>query len=224
MKNIWALFIQFLLLSALSTLATVSAYADCSSGCNQQSPVPVNVDSDGFSLQEAQSLYLQGVVPTQAQLQGTWMQVGTATLPNEPDPSMHDVYNSSGITNTDGSSTDQLQFQALGAGQKDFAGKPMPEVFSVTMENLGSRAGQQGPNKVDLTSHGACFAKYGYDQYGSLLKSHENSSCLLLKQDSSKLLCAVTLVIDPSEATAIAPAITSWNGKIEFYQAYVKVN
>ena len=214
-------------LALIGSTAHASAFVepmDCT-GCDQ-APVSAGVTANPFSLALAMSAFQNGAMPTIGELAGTWRNVGKATVPGQPDPSVQEGYDVAGIKNGDGSPQISLQIQMGGnTGNTDFVGNPITAPDSVTLLGLGVKAANQGPNELTFNDkeQEACFAQYLYNSTThTVLKSHSNYECRLVSNNAKKMICTTTGIIDPSEAASTGPADNAWNGKVFAYYAFIK--
>ena len=216
-----------LALALIGTTAHASTFVepmDCT-GCDQ-APVSAGVTANPFSLALAINAFQNGAMPTIGELAGTWRNVGKATVPGQPDASVRDGYDITGIKNSDGSPQISLQIQKGGnTGNTDFVGNPITAPDSVTLLGLGTISAAQGPN--ELTFNGgkqeACFAQYSYGtSTGTALKSYSNYECRLVANNAKKMICTNTGIVDPSEAANMVAADKAWSGKVSAYYAFIK--
>jgi len=179
---------------------------------------PVSAFSDGgppqtlpFSFSDGRGYFAEAVAVTLSQILGYWMRVGAAKR-SDYDAHLTEGYDPNGLKNTDGSLDSELFFSQFTA---PFDGSVRDQVQVL---QLGNKDTSQGPYEVVITSgvSGANFAEWGYDADGGFSSTHYDYDCRLMPQDSSKMICAITV------RGAVYWPWTTWNGAVVFYAAYAR--
>jgi hypothetical protein len=199
--------LYMLLALVVMSAPAYASQSNCPSGCNNP---PVSVS---FSYDDAEKYFKSGTVPTADQVLGPWMNVASVQLPGYNDYMIQNVYDATGIKNADGSLNTELSF----AQSKAFDDSVQSTVLLL---NLGSKDANQGPNKVNFTSKGACFAQWSYSQSDIDQSSHFDYICRLVHGNARKMICALNFQVDDS--AAIKDYQKVFNGRTVIYLGYVR--
>lgn len=189
---------------------SISAFETSDRDCGTCAAQPAN----GFTYTQAEQAFQTAAMPTTNNLLGSWKMVGIVSV-SKYFSNDRNAYDPTGIKNSD-SSARNVSFSS---SSDDFFGG---NSLSATLLALGNKNASQGPYSVSFVSSvgAACFAQYAYDNGIKKAKSYFNYECRTV--GTTKMLCAMRLVLDPEEMSTTHVAQRVLNGQIGTYIGFVR--
>ena len=177
-------------------------------------------DQEGSGLDQivryskALEYWTNGDMPTEAQILGSWRNVGFNTN-QDCAPRGNDSYDPTGIKNSDGSARATMDFKREDQGD-DFGGVT-GSALMIRLYGLGIKNMNQGPYLVEVDSNKTQFFRYAYKGANLQYSTRIEYSCRLLANNSSRMVCGMTMRIpNPNESEKLC------NNQMGVFSLYIK--